>query len=257
MVDYRIELDKPPPECISLRVFLLGPVRIEWDWQPLSIYRRQARALLCRLAARMQPVPREELCYAFWPDVPEASAHRCLSHLLSHLRQALPEPDLICSTNELVELDPYRVWSDSCAFRSACSQPDTRPISSLEDAIALYRGPFLSGCSLPDRPEFELWASEWRSSYERMYLDALARLVAFEVNSGDYGRAISYARDYLKVDELAEEMHRRLMVLQIMTGNRPAAVQQYQECRRLLQRELHVDPLPETRAVYEAITRNA
>ncbi len=239
-----------------LRVYLLGPAWFEWGGRQVAVCRRQARGLLYRLAAQLQPVPREELCYAFWPDVPDAAAHRHLSHLISHLRQELPEPDLICSTNELIELDPYRTWSDADDFRAACSMPDAREPAELEEALELYRGSFLAGFSLPDRSEFELWAERQRSSYERLYLDTLASLVNILANREDYPRAVQYAREYLKVDELAEEMHRRLMILHIKTGNRPAALQQYHECVSRLKRKLSVDPLPETRAVYQAIMRN-
>ncbi len=71
-----------------LRVYLLGPAFVEWQGQRFAIDRCQARGLLYRLAAQVEPVPREELCFSFWPDEQEANAHRHLSHLLSQLRQS-------------------------------------------------------------------------------------------------------------------------------------------------------------------------
>ena len=62
-----------------LRVYLLGSPRIEWAGQPLSIPRRQVRALLYRLVTRLQPISREHFCFLFWPDAPEATARRNLS----------------------------------------------------------------------------------------------------------------------------------------------------------------------------------
>ncbi len=61
---------------------------------------------------------------------------------------------------------------------------------------------------------------------------------------------------YLQVDEMAEDIHRELMVLHVMSGDRPAAIQQYKRCAAILQRELGVEPLPETRAIYKAILQN-
>jgi DNA-binding SARP family transcriptional activator len=236
-----------------LRIYLLGPVWIEWEGETLHVLRRQARALLYRLAVHMQPVPREELCFACWPDVPEAVAHRYLSHLLSHVRDALPVLDVVRSNNELVELDTHKVWSDAAAFRAGCAVLDTKHEAALQEAIGLYRGPFLSGFSLPGKPEFELWVAQQRSTFERLYLDALSTMMTAEANRADWSKATVYAREYLRVDELAEEVYRRLMVLYIMQGDRPAALQQYQRCVELLKRELGVPPLPETRAIYEAI----
>ncbi len=54
----------------DLGVYLLGPPRVEWAGDPWDIPRRQVRALLYRLAVQPDPVPRERLCFLFWPDVP-------------------------------------------------------------------------------------------------------------------------------------------------------------------------------------------
>ena len=40
----------------GLRIYLLGPPRVEWDGQPWAVPRRQARALLFRLAVVPQAV---------------------------------------------------------------------------------------------------------------------------------------------------------------------------------------------------------
>jgi DNA-binding SARP family transcriptional activator len=241
----------------ALRVFLLGPAWAESCDGPLLIRRRQARALLYCLASKLQPVPREEICFGFWADKPEGAASRYLSHLLSHLRTALGTPDLIRNNNDTLDLDPSRVWSDAVAFRAECNLPDARNIVALERAVELYRGPFLSGFSLPAAAEFELWVTEQRSLHERIYLDALAALIEAETTLGDYSKAILYARRYLRIDDLAEDIHRKLMVLHVMSGDRPAALQQYDRCACTLQRELGVQPLPETRAIHNAIRQNS
>lgn len=240
----------------AVRVYLLGPAWAESQGAPLLIRRRQARALLYCLASKLQPVPREEICFGFWADKPEAAASRYLSHLLSHLRTALGAPELIRNNNDTIDLDPARVWCDAVEFRAACNLPDARNIVALERAVELYRGPFLSGFSLPAAAEFELWVTEQRSLHERLYLDALSALIEAETTLGDYSKAIVYARRYLRVDDLAEDIHRKLMVLHVMTGDRPAALQQYDRCLSTLQRELGVQPLPETRAIHDAILQN-
>lgn len=236
-----------------LRVYVLGPAWVEWQGEPLVIRRRQTRALLYCLAAKQQPVPREELCFGFWPDQPENQGHRQLSHLVSHLRNALPNPAMVQGFGDALEIDRHLVWCDAVAFRQACETLEIEHAPSLEYASQLYRGPFLSGFSLPAAPEFELWVSEQRTLHEGLYLDALRVLLRGETSYVDYDRAIKYARMYLRVDEMAEDVHRQLMILHVLSGDRPAAMQQYQRCAAVLKRELGVDPLPETRAVYEAM----
>lgn len=240
----------------TLRVYLLGPAWVEWQGEPLSIGRRQTRALLYCLAAKGHPVAREEICFGFWPDRPDSQAHRQLSHLISHLRAALPDPELIESVNDTIELNWNRVWCDAWSLRVACASLEPENAAQLEQATRYYRGSFLSGFSLPAAPEFELWVSEQRTLHERLYLDALRVLLRAETARMEYDRAIKYARLYLHVDEMAEDIHRELMVLHVMSGDRPAAIQQYKRCVAVLQRELGVEPLPETRAIYRAILQN-
>jgi DNA-binding SARP family transcriptional activator len=239
-----------------LRIYTLGPSWIEWQNRPLDVCRRQARGLLYRLAARMQPVTREELCYTFWPDEAEPVAHRHLSHLISHLRESLPMPALVRTRSELVELDPQKAWSDAAAFWLTCTRPDVDRLPLIQQAVEIYRGPFLSGFTLPACAEYIRWAAEERAQLQQLYLDSLGFVMATQAEQADYGKAIFYARRYLRVDELAEDVHRRLMMLHVMTGDRAAALQQYERCSSALKGSLGVDPLPETRAVYNAIIQN-
>lgn len=244
-----------------LRVYLLGPAFVEWQGQPHAIARRQARALLYRLACQDEPVAREELCFTFWPDEPEANGHRHLSHLLSQLRQSLPLPAVVRSKNELVDLDRRLIWSDTAVFWSACTAggpgaDEGGDVRALKQALELYRGPFMTGFSLHGCPEFDAWVKTQRTIYQRVCLDALTAVINAEAKQPNYNRAIFYARRYLHVNELAEDVHRQLMMFHLLAGDRPGALQQYERCVYVLQRELGIEPLPETRAVYRAIMDN-
>ena len=94
------DIARPADEATAtLRIHLLGPPEVVWADRGLPLPRRQVRALLYRLAAGPQPVPREKLSYLLWPDTPEADARRNLRGLLTHLRHALPVPDLVLAEN--------------------------------------------------------------------------------------------------------------------------------------------------------------
>jgi DNA-binding SARP family transcriptional activator len=227
---------------------LFGPPGARWGDRTLSLSRRQVRALLYCLAASQRPVPRERLCFLFWPDTPESTARRKLTNLLSHLRHTLTVPEVLITEDDQVWLDPESTWSDTVAFDQLCTRT-----GALEQAVGLYRGPFLDGFSLPDSPEFELWAALERQAWERRYLDALAALAEEHSSREDYDAAITCMRSYLAVDELAEDMHRRLIELYAAVGDRGAALRQFEHCTAILERELGVGPLPETQAVYRAI----
>jgi ABC-type oligopeptide transport system substrate-binding subunit/DNA-binding SARP family transcriptional activator len=235
---------------------MLGPPGIAWTGQPLTISRRQARALVYRLAVRLEVLSRERLCFLFWPDVPESMARRRLSRLLAHLRQALPAPNLLLVEGDYVRFDPDRVWSDTAAFEQLCAQQDNGSLECLQKAIHLYRGPFLAGFSMPAALEVENWALSEQRAFERLYLKYLAALMEAHAARGAYREAIPLAQRYLDVDELAEGIHRRLIELHAAAGDRSAAMQQYERCAAILERELSVDPAPETQAAYELVLQD-
>ncbi len=233
-----------------LRITLLGSCQVFWQERPFSLSRRQTRALLYRLAAALEPMPRGQLAFLFWPDTPDALARRSLTRLLSSLRAALPHPDLLLVDEENVALDRTRASSDSQQVLQAAPSDDP---AALEAALALYRGPFMAGFTLPDAPEYDTWQAQTARQLEAHYLALLERLAQRYAAAGDAADAIRCAQRYLAVDELAEAMHRRLIGLYVAAGDRAAAQRQYEQCALVLERELGVSPLPETAAALQAI----
>lgn len=244
----------PQSRNAPLSLTLLGPPQLTWAETAVPLARRQMRALLFRLACVQRPTPRDQLCFLFWPDMVDAAARRNLTVLLNQLRQALPLPDVVQTQGDLILLDPTALQTDTVCFLEAFTPAaQGGQLDALRCAIELYRGPFLDGFALPACPEFELWAAGERQAWERRYLDALALLVNDAADSGAYAQAIALAQRALAVDPLAEEMHRQLMTFYAAAGDRTAALRQFEQCVMALERELGVSPLPETRAVYEAV----
>lgn len=229
-----------------LQVYLLQPIHLEWRGSPYFLSRRQTRALLWRLAARLEPVSRASLAFLFWPDEPDARARRYLTRLLSALRAALPHPDLLQLSGETVALNPAFCTSDSDTFWRLSAQPE-----ELATAVSLYQTPFMVDFSLPAAPEYEAWQQQAASLFEQRYLNALSTLVEQKAAVADYPAAIAYAQQSLATDTLDETMHRRLITLYIAANNRAAALRQFEACTLILERELGVSPLPETRAALQ------
>ena len=231
-----------------LRLDLLGVPTIYWQGAPMDLTRRQARAILFYLAYAGKPLGREKLADLLWPEKEPATARRNLVRLLSLLRADLPEKALLGSDNTAVWLNPGHV---SCDVHDFLRLSESKKQEDWQTAVALYRGPFLSGFSLDSYP-FDDWQQANDYDLERRYLELLARLVKKTQAIGETDQAIVYAQRYLAIDELAETIHRALIALYATQGERTTALQQYSRCVEILHRELGVDPLPETRAVYEA-----
>jgi len=242
--------DDPPG---ALRIALLGAPKVTWSGRAVALSRRQTRALLYRLAVDFGPASRSHLCFLFWPDVREATARRNLSRLLALLRRALPDPAALVDENDSLCLDPERVWSDTVEFsRLTATAGSTARRTASEQAVELARGPLMEGFALPDCPEYEAWMEGERRTWERRVFDALAGVIEAHTAAHDYASAIAAARRYLEADALAEDVHRRLIALHSAAGDRTAALRQFEQCAVILERELGVSPMAETRAVYEA-----
>jgi DNA-binding SARP family transcriptional activator/predicted ATPase len=233
----------------ALHIKLLGPPAVHWQGQPLAIPRRHVRALLYYLAVQEHPVARDIICLLFWPDIPDNEAHRNLTRLLAHLRMALPEAGLLVAADGTLDLNHRRLWCDAAAY--ACAGPE-----ALEEAARSYTGPFLAGFDLPGCPEYDGWVSIQRSAFERIHLENLAKLSTAAAGRKDFGLAIEHARRYLEIDPLAEEIHRRLIWFYAQAGQRSQALRQFELCVTILEQQLGTDPLPETRAVYQAVLAN-
>lgn len=209
------------------------------------------RALLYRLAAEARPLSRSYLGYLFWADCLESTARQNLSRLLVYLTKALPAAGVIQADEGQVQLVSGRMSIDTCAFeRYWESWKTNRQVQGLQAAAQLYRAPFLDGFYLPGNAEYGAWIQEQANYWEQRYLKTLDLLVRGLGACGDLALAIEYARRYLAHNNLAEDIHRRLIELYAASGDRSAALQQYEACATVLERELGVKPAQETVAAY-------
>lgn len=252
MVDrsFSSEQSAGPPR--TLRLYLLGTPQILWNFTPLVIPRRSVRAILFRLACDPKPVCRGRLQLLFWPEIPHATARRSLTHHLTHLRRALPKENILIVSDERIWLDPDQTWCDAAVLNSVDldQDPDVVRLHAIAES---YRGPFLEDFDLSRQGEFNCWSVVERTALERRYLRVLEFLVEHHASQGDARRAVHYAEDYLETDPLAEAMHLCLIRLYAGLGDRHKALRQFEICSSLLEQELDLEPLEETRATYEEV----
>ena len=82
---------------------------------------------------------------------------------------------------------------------------------------------------------------------------ALVQLVGTFCQLGNYKSALPYAQRWLQIDPLHEAAHRQLMHIYAWTGQRSAALRQFDECAKVIEEELGVAPEDETIQVYQII----
>jgi DNA-binding SARP family transcriptional activator len=246
----------------GLSIALLGPPVVEVDGLPLVVDTRKATALLAYLAIEGHPARRDTLASLLWPENEPERARSALRRTLSTLRTALGGRWLETS-RDLVSLGGDGIRLDVAELRALAAECEThghgstetcgKCLEPLRKAVALDRGPFLSGFNLRDSPEFDDWQQLTTDALGRELGAALDRLADAAAAAGDHAQAISTARRRLAFDPLHEPAHRRLIQVYAASGDRSAALEQYRDCVRVLDRELGVRPLDETTALYHAV----
>lgn len=140
----------------SLRLLTLGGAAMVDSTGLVVAEQRRRLALLVLVASgRERGVSRDRLIASLSPESPTDSARHALHQLLYYLRQQVGE-DAFLGTDPL-RLNREVVGFDVAEFEAALDA------GALEDAVALYRGPFLDGFHLGDSTEFEEWSGPPRS----------------------------------------------------------------------------------------------
>jgi WD40 repeat protein/DNA-binding SARP family transcriptional activator len=232
-----------------LRIDTLGGLAITRDGEPVTqLATRKVAALLVYLACTERVYAREVLAELLWEERTPGRALGNLRVALTRLRKHLG--DYVLITHDTVAVNP-----------KAEVRLDVR---SLEEhlragrilaAVAVYHGAFLQGFFVRGAPAFDNWAAQERERLHLAIADALHSQVDRDLAGGAFRDGIAHARRLLALDPLLESAHRQMMLLLAASGQRSAALAQYETCRQVLADELGAEPSPEIRETYELLLK--
>ncbi|HRW11077.1 MAG TPA: BTAD domain-containing putative transcriptional regulator, partial [Caldilineaceae bacterium] len=246
---------------ISLR--LLGPVQIEQNGDLIEkLGSQKSLILLAYLIRHPHEHSRAKLASLLWMDQPQRTARSNLRWALNNLSKLVP--GLIEATRQTLHFAPSEaLWldlEDFAHFASPSSGLDNElpenHLDRLAQAITLYRGDFLEGLTIEDAPDLELWLLQEREYWRRRVVTLLERLIEGYAARNQYYHAERFANQLLMHEPWREETHQQLMWLLSVTGQRSAALSQFETCRQILASELAVEPSSATVALYERIRDN-
>ena len=225
-----------------LSIYLIGPFQTTVNSQVVTSFQsNKVRSLLAILAAEPErPHSRETLAGLLWPDYPNPAALAYLRNALSNLRQTIGDaqakPPYLVISRGTIQINPASsCWIDLRAFDEFTAKSETpqSQINSLQSAIALYRGPFLDGFSC-DSSAFEEWTLTRRERLNRQLREALSRLAGIYAQCGEYSQSVRTAQRLLELEPWDEAAHCLVMQGLARSGQRSAALAQYETCRRVL-----------------------
>ncbi|MEZ4712462.1 MAG: BTAD domain-containing putative transcriptional regulator [Caldilineaceae bacterium] len=240
-----------------LTIHLFGRIDLFYNDAVLPIPKsRKGLLLFLYLACTGRAHTREALADLLWDTT---STKQSLSNLRTVLSR-LPAPlaDYLLITRETVGVDPACPLSidvltleGQVATSVHAITPETAP--QLAAALERYQGEFCSGIHVADAPRFSEWVMVERGRLHYLALDGYQRLTAYHLERGDYETGISVATAMLRLDPTDEAGHGQLMRMLAYTGQRSAALAQFETCRAALQAEFGVEPDEALQEIYRQV----
>jgi predicted ATPase/two-component SAPR family response regulator len=276
--EVRAEMEsfQPPPiysqelEQASIRIYTLGQFRLERrtgrspDWQavtdPTWQHQRARSVLCCLVSAPARKLAREQIMEALWPDQNLETAAGHLDRAIHDLRKIFEparsrpatSPLLLTEREVVVLAEQPVIWLDADSFEKLLAQArETRDPGQkerlFEEAMMLYGGHFL-----PEERKLE-WTLARRESLQRSWVGLLLDLADLRIEREALNSAIEPLDRLLSIDPTNEAAVQRLISLLAQLGRRGEALRAYKRLAAVLQQEYRIAPLPETRALYEAV----
>src|SRR6266581_1507351 len=256
---------------LILRLF--GTPEVSHAEKPLTFQTRKVLALLTYLAVEQGVHSRDKITVLLWPESDEERGKASLRRALAYLRESLDEtahersgnvplqpPHVLIEHHMLsfnlasdFEVDTHILQTAFTLARRRSSGDLRTHLAHLQMAASCYRGNFLDGLSLPDAPDFEDWLLLQRESWRRQANSVFDRLSQWQTETGELENALETTTRWVEHDLLNEMAHTRLMQLHSARGDRSAALQAFERCRAILERELSAEPSSEIMMLAERI----
>jgi TolB-like protein/two-component SAPR family response regulator len=245
---------------VALRVYCLGHFRIEKGGDPLNASARSQRKSFALLKTLMalggQDVPDQQLIDALWPDSDGDAARLAFASALHRLRNIVGGDALPLRGRQL-SLESRYAWCDCREFEALITRVSAAiqhgnpedAASLMEQAVTLYRGPFLEG-------EFE--PAEILPTRERLhgrFIRALLDTCAMLERSSRTADAIRLYQKGLESDAIAEELVQPLMHALARDGRGAEAEAAYQRLHRSLAAQGGIAPSAETESLHAELER--
>jgi DNA-binding SARP family transcriptional activator len=248
LVDY---LDQPS-ELALLEVYGLGPGRALINGRPIDRWDGMLpRSLFFYLIDRGM-VTRDEIFTTFWPNLSVREATNVF-HVTKRKISEILGFDLTVYWSGFYRLSPdvqlhYDVVKFAENVQNSAVQGDNEAINMLEQAIYLYRGPFLSMLDMD-------WAKNRREELELTYADALSSLGKLRQRQGETGEALGLYMRASRTQPQREDLARGIMLLFAELGQPDRALEVYNQLASELKRSLGVGPDRQTVELSEQIQR--
>ncbi len=193
------------------------------------------------LLSRKEPVTKEQIFTALWPELPESKCNSNFHSSLYRLRRALFHECVVRSQDGGYTLNPKGIFeSDADAFNRAMLEADVAKddearIERLEQAVSAYKGAFLSAA-------YSEWVEPIRRELEDRYVEALNELGAWKLREGKHDESLALFKALEAIDPYSEAAAHGIMRSHLALNDGPSAARFFRRFRQLLKDELEEEP---------------
>jgi DNA-binding SARP family transcriptional activator len=229
---------------------ILGPLEVVADGQKVPLGGAKQRALLALLLLHPnRVVSRDRLIDELWETDPPETARTALQVHVSHLRKALGRDRIVTQDpGYLVRVEPDEL--DLERFERLLGSVDRGDSAVaagvLREALALWRGPPLGGLD-------DSFAQAQRARLEEQRLLALEQRIDAEVGLGLHAQLVPELDGLVCENPLREHLRAQLMLTLYRCGRQADALEVFRSGRRLLDKELGLEPDDELQRLERAI----
>jgi DNA-binding SARP family transcriptional activator/tetratricopeptide (TPR) repeat protein len=212
--------------------------------EPVALWRPMVALLALLAASSGGAVRREAAAALLWPDSDDSGARLALRQLLFRLRRTAP---FVAADRAQVRLMVEHVAVDVVELEAAARE------RRLEEAVSLWRGPYLAGFSLPGSPDFDQWADTERERLRLLAAHACEALVDRHITRARWDAACDAVVRWLDVDPYNEAAAARALTVHAQRHDPGAALALFEAFRRRLDTDLGARPSPDLLRLAERV----
>lgn len=207
-------------------------------------------------------IPKEILIDDLWPDADAESGEKKFKVTLHRLRKAM-EPvyekqfgyAYVLQKTGLISLDPHLVQIDAEQFMTMSkkglkaeqrNQPG-KALGYYKKAMALYKGDYFAEALYME------WIHRKRDLYRTRFMEILERKAGLHEELDQPDEAIDTWQAAIQTDPCFEKAYQNLMILYADSGRKSVALEVFEDCRKILDRELGARPDNQTLQIYNRV----
>lgn len=238
-----------------LQVWLLGQFEVRVDGKRANIASRAAQSLLAYLIlSSSTPHRREKLAGLLWPEMSDDNARNNLRHELWRVRKAITAPQADAAQTaerEYILAEDLTIgfnsdanyWLDVAQLEKASADPQ-----ALISGLSLYRGELLPGF-------YDDWVSLERERVQAIFEGKTQQLLKLLIAEQRWQTVLEWAERWIGLGQTPEPAYRALMLGYAALGDNAKVAETYERCVAALDKELGVEPAPETQSQYDELMR--